>query len=510
MIRHHSLTLLLLIGLAAGDAFAQKPPPHPNRLDYPPRSIEVPDPAPLVHRLTNGTRVVVVEDHALPLVDVVVALPVGTFLDEPERPGIAELAGAMLRRGGTGSLDADGFDIAVDAIGARIDSRTGAWRSGATLDCLSETLEEALDLLFLILVEPAFDAERLTSVQTNLYAGFEARNDDPIAVMEREWNWLMLGQDHPEASQLTRAEVQGITAADLKAFHRRHWRPDGAVIAVSGDVKTQEILSLLERQMERWARAQPAGEPYNESEAATATAEAASPGLYAIDHQTPQAKVSLGHPVTERSDWLSKQALALEVGNQILGGTSGLVSRLNGILRSQGWVYRVLSELDPGRPASPDERIPASPGRFRIFLDAPPDKVLDTLEVCLQEIERLRRLPVERREFDVVREEMRSALALRFDTAEEIAGYYAEDLLLGRPHEYWLGYLSRLGALTVRDVQGAVRGALATQSMRALVVGGGERWTVGGSRNRQLARWLGGLRRLPHRDPVTLEPPGDR
>mgnify|MGYP002624470498 CR=1 FL=1 len=130
-------------------------PDHPDRLVFPPRAIEIPRAEPVTHRLSNGTAVIVV-DASLPLVEIAVALRAGSYLDPDDAPGLAELTGALVRRGGTTERDADLFDEAVDALGAEIDTRAGGTRAGATLDCLAETLEASLDLFFEMLRQPAF------------------------------------------------------------------------------------------------------------------------------------------------------------------------------------------------------------------------------------------------------------------------------------------------------------------------------------------------------------------
>ena len=473
-------------------------PKHPSRLSFPERSVRVPRAEPLTHRLSNGTPVVVVEDASLPLVDVVVALRAGSFLDPAGKAGLAELTGAMVRRGGTSSHDADAFDEAIDALGAEIDTRATGTRAGASLDCLAETFEGSLGLFFEMLRRPAFQDDRLAGIKGNLMASFAARNDDPISVMEREWSWLLVGERHYLGRQLDRDRLEALESGDLASFHARYWRPEHAVIAVSGDVETQRVLELLEDHVRRWTEALPPREGGDDSPwPPTGPEPGARPGIYFVEHPTPQAKVSMGQMFAPITDWLSKEALALEVANEILGGTSGLVSRINGRLRGQGWVYRALSELDAGH---------YEPGSFRIFLDASPDNVLRALSVCLEEIERLRGTPVHPRELSIVKEELLSALALRFDSAEGVAGYFAEDLLMGRPHEYWYGYVERVKALKLRDIQRAARDQIDPAALRVLIVGGGAGVVTGGSPHRLLAGWLGNVTSLPRRDPATLLP----
>ena len=96
---------------------------------------------------------------------------------------------------------------------------------------------------------------------------------------------------------------------------------------------------------------------------------------------------------------------------------------------------------------------------------------------------------------------------LRFDTAEEIAGYFAEDELLGRPHTYWQEYLEGVAHVAITDVQEAARTYLQPRSMRVLIVGPWARVSPQGDQELSPVEALVGHPRtqLQTRDPSTLE-----
>ena len=248
-------TLALLTVATAGGpgaAHAQQIPDHPSKIRFAERVITIPSAAGAVHTLGSSTRVVVVPDRSVPLAQVVIALRAGRFLDPEGHPGLAELTGALIRRGGSLSRPADALDEAIDFLGAEINTRAGSTRAGASLECLVDTLEPCLKLLFELLTEPGFQADRVESARSNIVASLEARSDDPIDVLEREWGWLLGGREHFSARQLTRDDVMGISREDLSSFHRSYWDPRQAVIAVSGDIVASEVLEMLTPLVERW------------------------------------------------------------------------------------------------------------------------------------------------------------------------------------------------------------------------------------------------------------------
>ena len=89
----------------------------------------------------------------------------------------------------------------------------------------------------------------------------------------------------------------------------------------------------------------------------------------------------------------------------------------------------------------------------------------------MQELCRLQRDPVPATELETAKRSLLARFPLLFDGAEAVAGRYAEDELLGRPHEYWADYRQRLHRVTGADVRRAARRFLDPGGVALLVVG---------------------------------------
>jgi predicted Zn-dependent peptidase len=127
-------------------------------------------------------------------------------------------------------------------------------------------------------------------------------------------------------------------------------------------------------------------------------------------------------------------------------------------------------------------------GEFRIFLETAPESVAVAAAAVLEELGRLRRGEVADAEIATARASLLARLPLLFDRAEVIAGRYAEDELLGRPHEYWSLYRQRLGTVTVTDLRRVAQRFIDMDGIALLV--------VGDSAAVQAGRAAGELRRL--------------
>lgn len=472
---------------------SQSLPAHPRELRFDPQRFEVPAAEPYRHVLSNGVAVYVVEDHALPLVDVAVALRAGEYLDAGGNIGVAGLTAAMLLRGGTEKLAPDAFDERVDFLGAQLSASAGGLRAGASLSCPAWVLEEALDLYFEMLRTPRFDAARLEVAKGNLRESFKQRNDDPLALLNREWRFLLYGTDHYLSRQLSGEALAAIRREQLAEFHRRYWHPAGMVLAVSGDVDTKALLAGLERRFAGWKTGEAAPWP------PSAPTHTITPGLYHIERELPQGKVAIGHLTFRRASWDDPDFFATTVMSELLGG-SGPSSRITGRVRTvEGLAYRASASVGVGD---------YFPGEVRIHLESKNESVALAAKLALEEVERLRTRPPAVEELRQIQRSIVDSFPYLFDSAEEIAGYFAEDEYLGRPHTFWRDYRAKIEAVTPEDVRRMAERVLHPDRAVMLVVGPWHEIENGDPARRATMRdfFGGAVRHLPMRDPLSLEP----
>lgn len=483
------------LGLAASSlqATPRALPSHPRELRFDSARFEVPDAERFRHVLSNGVVVYIVEDHTLPLVDLAVALRAGEFLDAPTRPGVAGLTAALLTRGGTDRLSPAELDGRLEHLALDLSTVAGNIRAGATLNCTTSVLPEALELFFEVLTKPRFDVARLDLAKGNLLESFKQRNDDPLAILDRRWRALLFGDDHFLSRQLTAEKLAQIGRDDLLAFHRRYWHPGAMVVAVAGDVDTRAMVGELERRFSTWpAGEKPAWPP-------PAPTQKVLPGLYHVERGTSQGKVFVGHRSFQRAGWDDREAFAALVMSELLGGR-GPSSRISGRVRTvEGLAYRAGATFGVGDHF---------PGEFRIQLESKNESVALATKLALEEVERLRRQRPSEEELETIKSSIVDGFPYLFDSAEEVAGYFAEDEYLGRPHGYWRDYRKNIERVSAEDVRAVAEKFLRPDEMVILLVGKWGEIEPGDPARRASMRdfYQGAVVHLPLLDPLTLEP----
>jgi len=476
----------------APPAAAQPIPDHPSKLTFAP--IEFTPPRARDYRvpLKSGTVAYVAEDRTLPLVAISILVRTGSYLEPPGKEGLAALTGTMIRRGGTRSLTAEQLDEKLDFLAAQASTGIGGTQGSASLNCLADNLDEALRVFAEMLREPRFQEDRLALAKEQTLQEMKQRNDDSADIEGREWNVLLYGEKHFTNRFPTAASISSITRDDLVAFHRKWFHPASMVAAVSGAFDRPAMIRRLEAAFAGWPGPKPVVPPVP-SEIATA-----APGLYRIEKDVPQGRVSIGLPSVKRDN---PDIYALEVMNEILGG-SGFTSRITKTVRSnEGLAYSAGSGLRFGV---------YFPGVFRAGFQSKSRTVAYALQLVLDEIRKMREGLVTDEELDTIKKNLIETLPSTFGAKAQTVAVFAADEFTGRDPSYWQTYRERIAAVTAAEVQRVARRHLDPEKLIMLVVGNQKEIGIGDGKHAVKVEDLAPQRHvvvLPLRDPLTMKMP---
>ena len=288
-------------------------------------------------RLDNGIEITGIDDHEVPLVQLSLSLPGGQWLDAPGRVGAAQLMTALLLQGTAERTPAE-LEEAIGLLGARIDFAADQDQLLMTVSTLERTLEETVDLIEEILLEPRWDTAEFERLQREAEASIIDRESDPAAVSRVAFNRVLYGDDHPYGQPPggTRETVTAMTLEDLKSWYSSHLSPVGATLQVVGAVDAERFQAALAGLTERWrgdAKDRPAHD---------LGAPPAGGSVYFID--VPGAKQSVIRVgkralMADDTDWSR-----LDFANQRLG--AGASARLTQLLRiEKGYTYGAYSGI---------------------------------------------------------------------------------------------------------------------------------------------------------------------
>ncbi|GAM98340.1 hypothetical protein U91I_01973 [alpha proteobacterium U9-1i] len=292
--------------------------------------------------LANGLRVIVATNETLPLISAEVRVAYGNSADPRERVGVAGMAADLLMSG-TATRSASEIAREIESLGASLDTGAGADSSAVSLATRSDRVEQAFAVFADVTQHPAFAQEELDRARQQSLDGLSVALRQPGAIAGFAMSRAIFGTG-PYGGVASERSLQAITRDDAAAFHATYWRPDAAVLVISGDVTAEEGFALAERHFGGWARPASAAPAQPNANAA-----ASAPRTIVVDlPQTGQAAVSFGMLGAPRT---SADYLPGLLATDILGG--GYSSRLNAEIRiRRGLSYGAFASM-PSRMASP-------------------------------------------------------------------------------------------------------------------------------------------------------------
>ncbi len=409
-------------------------------------------PAPAVRTLANGLKVVVIERHDLPLVTLRMVVKAGAEADPPDAPGTAQLVTALLNQG-TAHRSAEQIAKAIDRAGGDID--TGAdWDSSyASLSVLSNHTATAFDLLSDIMLHPSFAPAEIERKRRQTLSALEVAYQDPGYLADTAFDDLAFsGTPYGHPQDGTMESVRRLDSADLKSFHSRYYRPGNSILAAVGDITPEEAFALAERFFGNW-------EPKNVGGATPATSSpAVATRIVAIDKpDAVQTQIRVGDAGIPRA---SGDYYALTVANQILGGAAA--NRLFSALRTRrGLTYGASSELNCYQSAGSWEA--------KSFTRTP--ETFKTLKVILDQRRELYDHSITENELATAQSYLIGHLALEFEASDSVAEQVLDLMVRGLPLDYWNTFPAKIRALTVQDVQAAIRRHLDPEHPFIVLVG---------------------------------------
>ncbi len=134
----------------------------------------------------SGAKVLFVEDHDIPMLDVAVNFQAGSSFDTADKSGVAGLTHGLLDSGSEG-LSEDEISRGMADIGAQFGGGFDQDRSSITLRTLSSAAErdKALDIMSRVLQHPVFPDAVLAREKVRLIAALKEDDTKPESIAEK-------------------------------------------------------------------------------------------------------------------------------------------------------------------------------------------------------------------------------------------------------------------------------------------------------------------------------------
>ena len=208
--------------------------------------------------LANGLKVLVHEDPTTPMAVLNILYDVGARDEDPEKTGFAHLFEHLMFGG---SVNIPNYDEPLQRVGGENNAFTSNDITNYYITLPSENIETAFWLESDRMLSLAFSEKSLDTQRNVVSEEFKQRYLNqpygdvwlklrPLAYKKHAYRWATIGKEL--------SHIENATMDDVKAFFKKHYTPQNAILVVGGNVKTADVKKMAEK----WFEPISAGDKY--------------------------------------------------------------------------------------------------------------------------------------------------------------------------------------------------------------------------------------------------------
>jgi predicted Zn-dependent peptidase len=393
-------------------------------------------PAMVERTLPNGLRLVIVEQHELPVVDATLVIRTGAEADPAAKVGLATLTANMLDEG-AGARDALGIADQVGFLAIGLGTSAGMEQSSVSLHATRATLDSGMALMADVVLRPTFPQKEFDRLRNDRVTALLQEQDRGPALADRAYAALVYGEQHPYGRSVsgTKETAESITRDDAVQFWKSWYRPNNATLVIVGDLSVADAEALARRTFGGWERAAlPPAPVYASNRMAPRPTT-----IYIVDKpKAAQSSFRIGGVGAARS---TPDYYPLMVMNTALGGS--FTARLNNVLREQkAYTYGASSGFAMRR----------EPGPFTARAEVVSAKTDSAMIVFMEQLKGIGK-PMPAAELAKTKKYLQLGYADRFESTGDIASQIAGLVPYGLPLSTLGAFNAGIGAVTGQDIQ---------------------------------------------------------
>jgi len=376
-------------------------------------TVSAPNPA-MVHQhaFPNGLVLVAETMPSVQSASFTLLLPAGAAYEPADRGGAASVLSEWITRG-AGDMDSFALLSALDNLGVSHGESAQTLHTSVAAATLGRNLIPALEIFADVVLRPHLDDEEVEPIRALALQNLKGLEDDPGTKVIYELRRRHFPDPWGRPSPGTPEGVAALTPDDLRAFHARAYRPNGAILGVAGSIDWPALRDAVGRLFGAW-------EP---GPGSAVTERPVGPARDHIVRETQQIQIALAYPSAPVA---SPDYYRARAATAILGGYSS--ARLfTEVREKRGLCYSVYASYESQRDRA----------AVLCYAGTSVERAQETLDVTSAEIDRLARGGVEPEELDTMRAGLKSSLIMQQESSMSRSGSLASD---------WF-YLSRVRSL---------------------------------------------------------------
>lgn len=404
---------------------------------------------PKTFSLDNGLKVIVVENSKLPRA--FANLEIDNYPDyEGDIMGVSSLVSSMMGNG-TENQSKESYNEEVDYMGATLFLSA----SGGYVSSLKRYFPRVLGMMSDGLLNPLFTDEDFNKEKNILLDGIKSIQKSVPDIANQVSGKLFYGSNHPFGEFANEETVNNISLKDVKKYYQTFAKPNNAYLTIVGDVKFDEIKSLVELYFGKWKKGKlpkyqlPIVNNLSNSEI-----------NFVNMSNAVQSEIAVGNVINiSMSD---PDYFALRLANQILGGQGG---RLYENLREdKGFTYGAYSSASTSRYVS----------TFTASTSVRNEVTDSAVTEIINEITSINLEDVSESKLESVKQKFVGNFIMSTEQPSTIANFATNIDKFNLPDNFYETYLENFQNVSIADIKRVSKKYFKKDNLRIIVVGKGQ------------------------------------
>ena len=206
--------------------------------------------------LSNGLRLLICEDHRLPLISMMGVFRGGLLAESAKENGVTDLLASTLIKG-TKNRNAKNIADTIEQVGGSIGASAGNNSFSVSVGVMKPDFALGLNLLAEVLTEATFPKEEVEHEKMAQLAAIQAEDDQMLSVTQRLLKEKLYGT-HPYSRRIlgTKETVPSLNREMIEEFYKKLTVGKNGVIAIFGDINAEDAVKMATQAFEKM----PAGE----------------------------------------------------------------------------------------------------------------------------------------------------------------------------------------------------------------------------------------------------------
>ena len=382
--------------------------------------------------LSNGLSLSVVRQENLPIIYLRLIILSGESSSPEDLPGLASFTANMLSQG-TRDLSSSDIEEAIESVGGEFSSAVYPDYSIFSFAFLEDFLDDALNLLAEMILQPSFSKKEIDNVLRSMYYDLLGKNSDPEFIAKRLLFQILFKEHAYQNFSFNEDGLRKFEQKDIISFFDRYYRPENTKLILVGNLNLSTASRKVSSHLKTWRKSElqqfrlPPPKPIDK--------------LKICFVNIPEAKevtIYLGNAVSSISD---QEFFPLLVFNQVLGGTP--FSRLFMNLReSKGYAYFAFSNLESFKNA----------GVFYLNIKVKPEDTYFSIMESLNEIQRITKEKIPNFEIEQAKSYLIGNFPLKIETFDSLSLKVSEIQAFNLGEEHWEKYHETLMLINSENV----------------------------------------------------------